>query len=41
MNSKTTNVFCQDWHDHDSMSNPNIVTNFNIPSETNRNDSQG
>ena len=39
-NFKNMNAFSKDWHDHDSKSNPNIVSNFNIPSETNRNDSQ-
>ena len=29
-NSKNMNAFSKDWHDHNSKSNPNIVSNFNI-----------
>ena len=38
--SKNTHVFSKDWHDHDSKNNPNVVSNFIIPSENNCNDSQ-
>ena len=40
-NSKNTNAFSKDQHDHDPKSNSNIVSKFNIPSETNCNDIQG